>query len=48
MVINEMIELKRMDIRQAISELEQEKPKNLKEFEFREDEINRLLDLLPR
>ena len=36
----------RMDIRQAISELEQQKPNNIKEFEFREGEIRRYLDLL--
>ena len=41
-----MIELKRVDIRQAISELEREKPKNIKEYEFRESEIRRYLDLL--
>ena len=40
--------MNRMDIRQAISELEQQKPKNIEEFEFREGEIRRLLELLPQ
>jgi len=35
-----------IDIRQVILELEQQKPKNIKEFEFREGEIKRYLDLL--
>ena len=35
-----------IDIRLAISELEKQKPKNIKEFEFREGEIRRYLDLL--
>jgi len=31
------------EMRQAISELERQKPKNLEEFELREGEIKRLL-----
>ncbi|MBA7490159.1 hypothetical protein ES702_00694 [subsurface metagenome] len=41
-----MIEMKGIDIRQAISKLEQQKPKNIEEFEFRESEIRRYLNLL--
>jgi len=38
--------MRRDDIRQAITELERQKPKNLEEFEFREGEIRRLLDMV--
>lgn len=41
-----MIENNRMDIRLVISELEQQIPKNIEEFEFRENEIKRYLNLL--
>ena len=34
------------EIRQVIAELERQKPKNVEEFEFREDEIGRLCDML--
>ncbi len=36
----------RDEIRQAIEELEQLKPRNMDEYELREDEIARLLDSL--
>jgi len=34
------------EIRQALAELERQKPKNMEAFESREAEIRRLLDLL--
>lgn len=43
-----MSDLKGMELREAIRELERQKPKNKEEFEFREAEIKRLIDLLPR
>ena len=41
-----MIVMKKIDIREAISELEKQKPTNIEEFEFKEREIRRYLDLL--
>ena len=42
----EMKKMSRMKLRLAISRLEKQKPKNLIEFKFREDEIKRYLDLI--
>lgn len=38
--------MSRDEIREAIADLEQQKPKSPEAFEFREAEIRRLLDLL--
>jgi len=38
--------MRREDIRQAISELERQRPRNMVEFEFRESEIRRFLDMI--
>jgi len=39
--------MRREDIHQAISELERQRPRNILEFEFRESEIRRFLDMIP-
>jgi len=38
--------MRRDDIRQAISDLDRQRTRNLVEFELRESEIRRLLDMI--
>ena len=38
--------MNRQEIRQAINDLEKQKPRNMDDFEFRESEIARLREML--